>query len=203
MNFVQFKNSLRDFPLFSIADIRATHGGFDRRRLSEWQKKGYIKKIIKGYYLFSDLDIDESTLMAIANKIYKPSYISFETAMSYYRLIPESIYMITSASTRRTSLFETPMARFSYRTIKPSLFFGYSLLTGGIKMAFVEKAILDYLYINPAVRTADDFASLRINREEMLSRVSMERLTGYVQRFNHKRLSKTMKHFLGWLDLSK
>jgi len=200
MNFLQFKNSLRDFPLFSIADIRATHGGFDRRRLSEWQKKGYIKKIIKGYYLFSDLDIDESTLLAIANKIYKPSYISFETAMSYYRLIPESIYMITSASTRRTSLFETPMARFSYRTIKPSLFFGYSLLTGGIKMAFVEKALLDYLYINPAVRTADDFASLRINREEILSRVNMERLTGYVQRFNHKRLSKTMKHFLGWLD---
>jgi predicted transcriptional regulator of viral defense system len=200
MNFVQFKNSLRDFPLFSIADIRATHGDFDRRRLSEWQKKGYIKKIIKGYYLFSDLDIDESTLLAIANKIYKPSYISFETAMSYYRLIPESIYMITSASTRRTALFETPMARFSYRTIKPSLFFGYSLLTGGIKMAFVEKAILDYLYINPAVGTADDFASLRINREEMLSRVSMERLTGYVQRFNHKRLSKTMKHFLGWLE---
>ena len=202
MNFVSFKNSLRDFPVFSIADIRAAHGGFDRRRLSEWQKKGYIKKIIKGFYLFSDLDIDESALMAIANKIYKPSYISFETALSYYRLIPENIYMITSASTRRTSLFETPMARFSYRTIKPSLFFGYSLLTGGIKIAFVEKAILDYLYINPAVRNAEDFASLRINREEMLSRVSMERLTGYVQRFNHKRLSKTIKHFLGWLDLS-
>ena len=107
MNFVHFKNSLRDFPVFSIADIRAAHGGFDRRRLSEWQKKGYIKKIIKGYYLFSDVDINENTLLAIANKIYKPSYISFETAMSYYRLIPESIYMITSASTRRTSLFET------------------------------------------------------------------------------------------------
>ena len=200
MNFVQFKNSLRDFPVFSITDIRAAHDGFDRRRLSEWQKKGYIKKIIKGYYLFSDLDIDEGTLLAIANKIYKPSYISFETALSYYRLIPESIYMITSASTRRTYLFEAPMARFSYRTIKPSLFFGYSVLTGGIKMAFVEKAILDYLYINPEVRTADDFASLRINREEMLSRVRMERFTGYVQRFKHKRLSKTMKHFLGWLE---
>ena len=202
MNFVKFKNSLRDFPVFSIADIRVAHPGFDRRRLSEWQKKGYIKKIIKGYYLFSDSDIDESMLLAIANKIYKPSYISFETALSYYRLIPESIYMITSAATRRTSLFETPMARFSYRSIKPSLFFGYSLLTGGIKMAFMEKAVMDYLYLNPAVRTAADFGSLRINREEMLSRVSMERLTDYVQRFNHKRLSKTMKHFLGWLNLS-
>ena len=199
MNFISFKNSLRDFPVFSIADIRAAHAGFDRRRLSEWLKKGYIKKIIKGYYLFSDVNIDENKLWAIANKIYKPSYISFETAMSYYRLIPESIYMITSASTRRTSLFEAPMARFSYRTIKPSLFFGYWLLTGGIKMAFVEKAILDYLYLNPAVRTADDFASLRINREELLGRVSMERLTAYLQRFDHKRLSITMKHFLGWL----
>jgi predicted transcriptional regulator of viral defense system len=200
MNFVYFKNSLRDFPVFSIADIRAAHGGFDRRRLSEWQKKGYIKKIIKGYYLFSDLDINESTLLAIANKIYKPSYISFETAMSHYQLIPESIYMITSASTRRTSMFETPMARFSYRTIKPALFFGYSLLAGGIKMAFMEKAILDYFYINPAVRTEDDFVSLRINKEEILSRVNRERLTDYGQRFHHKRLSKTMKHFLGWLQ---
>ena len=200
MNFISFKNSLRDFAVFSITDIRAAHGGFDRRRLSEWQKKGYIKKIVKGNYLFSDVDMNEDTLSAIANKIYKPSYISFETAMSYYRLIPESIYMITSASTRRTSMFETPMARFSYRTIKPALFFGYSLLPDGIKMAFMEKAVLDYLYINPAVRTMDDFASLRINREEMLSRVRMERLTDFVHRFNHKRLSKTMKHFLGWLE---
>ncbi len=199
MNFVYFKNSLRDFPVFSIADIRAAHGGFDRRRLSEWQKKGYIKKIIKGYYLFSDVDMNEDTLSAIANKIYKPSYISFETAMSHYRLIPESIYMITSASTKRTSLFETPVARFSYRTIKPALFFGYSLLPGSIKMAFMEKAILDYFYINPAVQTDDDFASLRINREEMLSRVNKERLADYMRRFSQKRLSKRMEHFLEWL----
>jgi len=200
MNFVSFKNSLRDFPVFSMTDIRAAHGDFDRRRLSEWQKKGYIKKIVKGYYLFSEVTIDENMLSAIANKIYKPSYISFETAMSHYRLIPESIYMITSASTRRTYLFETPVARFSYRTLKPSLFFGYSILPGGIKMAFMEKAILDYFYINPSVRTGDDFSALRINREEFLSRVNKERLTDYGHRFNQKRLSKRVKHFLSWLD---
>ena len=200
MNFIHFKNSLRDFPVFSIADIRAAHGGFDRRRLSEWQKKGYIKKIVKGYYLFSDIAMNESLLLAIANKIYKPSYISFETAMSHYRLIPESIYMITSASTKRTSLFETPLARFSYRTIKPALFFGYSLLPGGIKIAFMEKAILDYFYINPALRTEDDFASLRINREEMLSRFNKKQFTDYMRRFSQKRLSKRMGHFLEWLE---
>jgi predicted transcriptional regulator of viral defense system len=200
MNFVRFKHSLRDFPVFSIADIKSAQGDFDRRRLSEWQEKGYIKKIIKGYYLFSDVDIDEDILWAIANKIYKPSYISIESAMSHYRLIPESIYTITSVSTRRTILFETPMAQFSYRTIKPPLFFGYSLLTGGTKMAFMEKAILDYFYLNPAVRTAEDFAALRLNREEILMRMDIEQLRGFLERFNHKRLSKTMKHFLGWME---
>jgi predicted transcriptional regulator of viral defense system len=186
--------------VFSIADIRAAHKGFDRRRLSEWQKKGYIIKIIKGYYIFSDVDIDEPMLWAIANKIYKPSYISFESAMSHYRLIPESVFMISSASTRRTTMFETQMAKFSYRTIKPALFFGYSLLSDGTKMAYMEKAILDYFYLNPSVRTADDFASLRLNREEIQIRVNVELLAGFLERFNHKRLSKTIKHFLGWLN---
>ena len=200
MNFVSFKNSLRDFPVFSIADIRATYGGFDHRRLSEWQKKGYIQKIVKGYYIFSEVDIDENMLSVIANKIYKPSYISFETAMSHYRLIPESIYMITSASTRRTYLFQSPLARFSYRTIKPALFFGYAILPDGIKMAFMEKAILDYFYINPSVRTEDDFSSLRINKEEILSRLKKKRLINYVKRFNQKRLSKRVEQFLSWLN---
>ena len=200
MNFIQFKNSLRDFQVFSVADIRAAHRGFDRRRLSEWQKKGYIIKIIKGFYIFSDVDINEPMLWAIANKIYKPSYISFESAMSHYRLIPESIFMITSASSRRTNMFETPLAKFSYRTIKPALFFGYSLLSDGTKMAYMEKAILDFFYLNPSVQSADDFASLRLNREEIQVRVNMELLTGFLERFNHKRLSKTIKHFLGWLN---
>ena len=200
MNFIQFKNFMYDFPVFSIADIRVAHSGFDRRRLSEWQKKGYITKLIKGFYLFADVELSESALMAIANKIYRPSYVSFETALSHYRLIPESIYMITSASTRRTYLFETPMARFSYRTIKPGLFFGYSLLPGGIAMAFMEKAILDYFYLNPSIRTTDDFALLRINREEVLNRLDRERLAEYIRRFDHKRLAKRMDQFLAWLE---
>lgn len=200
MNFIQFKNSLRDFPLFSLADIRAVDNRFDRRRLSEWKKKGYIKKIVKGHYLFSDMDMSEDLLLAIANKIYRPSYISFETAMSHYRLIPENVYMITSASTKRTYLFESSLARFSYRTIKPKLFFGYLLLPGRIKIAYMEKAILDYFYINPALQTEDDFASLRISREEMLSRLNKERFADYVRRFSQKRLAKRMDQFLGWLE---
>jgi hypothetical protein len=97
-------------------------------------------------------------------------------------------------------MFETPVAKFSYRTIKPALFFGYSLLSDGTKMASIEKAILDYFYLNPSVRSANDFASLRLNREEIQTRVNMELLTGFLERFDLKRLSITIKHFFGWLN---
>ena len=199
MNFVYFRNSLRDSPVFSLSDARSIFDNFDRRRLSEWQEKGYIRKIIKGHYLFSETPVDEGLLWTVANKIYKPSYISFETAMSHYRLIPESVYMITSVSTRRTYRFETPLARFSYRTLKPSLFFGYTILSGGIRMASMEKAVLDYFYLNPGIQGDEDFSSLRINRDEVLERFDRERFAAYARRFGQKRLLTVVEQFLSWM----
>ncbi|MCK4418271.1 hypothetical protein KAV79_00495, partial [Candidatus Aerophobetes bacterium] len=129
MQYVELKEALKDFTIFSLNDIKRIDRSFFRTRLNEWQGKEYIKKVIKGYYIFSDLELNENALFEIANKIYKPSYISFETALSFYHLIPESVYGITSASTRRTYKFKTQMAEFSYRTIKPELFFGYELVS--------------------------------------------------------------------------
>jgi len=200
MNFIRFKNTLRDFPVFSTADIRTAFGNFDRRRLNEWHKKGYIRKIAKGFYFFTDADRDEKMLWSIANKVYKPSYISLETALSHYGLIPESVYSITSVSTRRTCSFETSVGLFSYRTMKPSLFFGYAVISGGIKMANMEKAILDLLYLNPLIRDAEDFSSLRIHREEARNRIDKKRFAAYVNRFHQNRLSFRAENFLDWME---
>lgn len=198
MNYIQFKNLLAGFPVFSISDIRAVDSTFDRRRLTEWQQKGYIRKIIKGCYMFSDCDLDENMLFRIANKIYKPSYISFETALAYYQLIPESVYGVTSASTRRTYRFETPITGYAYRTLHRRLFFGYAI-SNQIKMAFMEKAILDYFYISPYIKTYDDFASLRIDEDEFLERLNRKRLMAYLERFNQKRLTARIERFLKWI----
>jgi len=55
MKFLEFKNELKDFAIFSLNEIRTIDPNFHRRRLNEWQDKGYIKKVIRGYYIFSDL----------------------------------------------------------------------------------------------------------------------------------------------------
>ena len=55
MNYLSFREKLRDFAAFNLSDIRKIDAGFDLRRLSEWQAKGYLKMIRRGHYVFSDL----------------------------------------------------------------------------------------------------------------------------------------------------
>ena len=43
MNYIQLKDSLRNFTIFSLNDIKMIDGSLYRRRLNEWQDKGYIK----------------------------------------------------------------------------------------------------------------------------------------------------------------
>ena len=81
----------------------------------------------------------------IANKLYAPSYISFETALSYYNIIPESVYSYTSATTKITREFK----KFAYHKIKKKAFTGYQLIEiAGDKIVFAEKekALADYYY---------------------------------------------------------
>ena len=131
MRYLELKEQLKDFLVFSLNDIRKIEPSFHRQRLNEWQDKGYIKKIVNEYYVFSDAEMSESALFAIANKIYEPSYVSLEMALSFYQLIPESVYGVTSVTSRKTYEFSTSMARFSYRKIKPELMFGYRLVSSG------------------------------------------------------------------------
>lgn len=198
MRYLELRKHLKDFTLFSLGDIKKIDPGFHRRRLSEWQDKDYIVKIINGHYLFSDTKVNEAVLFEIANRIYQPSYVSFEMALAHYGLIPESVYGITSASTRRTYRFHTPVADFIYRTIKPALFFGYEIVKYDgktYKIASPEKAILDYFYLNPNLKNAADYAGLRINQEVFSRIVNREKLEAYLSRINQKNLRKRMNSF--------
>ena len=198
MQYIQFRKIMGGFTVFSLADIREADPLFHRRRLNEWQDKGYLKKVIKGYYIFSDLPLDEKVLFEIANRIYAPSYVSFAMALAYYGMIPESIYGVTSASTRKTMRFKAPMGEFSYRTIRPKLYFGFDYLpvSGNYcKIASLEKALLDYLYFHNELNSVDDFAQMRINREVFLKKVNRKKLESYAAVYGQKSLNNRLKVF--------
>ena len=206
MQYVQLKESLKDFTVFSLNDIRRIDNTFHRRRLNEWQDKGYIKKVVKRYYIFSDLELNENVLFEIANRIYSPSYISFEMGLFYYHMIPESVYGITSASSRRTYKFKTSIAEFNYKTIKPELFFGYDIIRYDnkyFKIASPEKAILDYFYINSHLKKESDFASLRINKDMFSEQIGTKRLYAFLKKFGQKTLKNRINSFLEFLSAER
>ena len=70
--------------------------------IASYVKRGLFTKLRNGFYALSDAPRNH---YLIANKLYQPSYISFETALSYHKLIPETIYAVTSAAPKATSRF--------------------------------------------------------------------------------------------------
>ena len=127
--------------------------------------------IAGGYYLLADSDINESIVLMLANRIYEPSYISRESALAFYQIIPESVLGVTSVSSRKTRKFDTEWGMFSYISIKPNLMFGYQVIEKDknikYKIANLEKAVLDYLYWNPDISSEEDLEGLRWNKDQL------------------------------------
>ena len=196
MNYLEFRKTLLPFQVFSIRDIEKSFPAFDSRRLVEWQHKKYIRKIINKWYVFNETTIDDQMLYRISNCIYQPSYISLESALAYYHLIPEAVYMQKAITTKKTIAYRTPIGTFDFRNVKPILFFGYSIQHKGrlpILMAEMEKAILDYLYLNSSLQSVEDVEGLRLNRTELSSTMDWKKLEKYQLVYESRTLDKRVK----------
>jgi predicted transcriptional regulator of viral defense system len=193
--FIEFKNQLDKWPLISLSEIYKAFPMLDKRRLSEWCQKGYIENVKRGFYRFTDQPINQGVTYFTANKIYSPSYISLETALAYYQVIPEAVFISSSISTLNTTKLSTSMGNFTYQHVKENLFFGYVLVSLNgliVSLANLEKAILDYLYLYPELNSVDDFEALRWNKE-VLKQLDFNLFSDYLQLFNSKRLGKRVQ----------
>lgn len=197
----RFREQLSEFPVVTLQDIKITFPDFDTKNLVNWQKKGYLVKLRNGFYVFRETDIDEYLLYKIANKIYEPSYISLESALSFYGIIPEAVFIIQSVSTRKTKCFETPVGVFNFRTIKHSLYFGYRLISKNgytFRFASREKAVLDFLYLRPDIKDYAGIEALRWNREE-LQKLKIEKLSEYLTLYSSATLNEKINLLINYI----
>jgi predicted transcriptional regulator of viral defense system len=200
MKFIELQRLFKERGFFNIDEIKFIEPDFYRARLNEWQKKGYIGKIIRRFYYFKDIDINEIFLFVIANKIYSPSYISLECALSYYGIIPEKTFLITSITTKKTYNFKTSIGNFSYRKIKKELFFGYELKkinNQSFLIATPEKALADYFYLNPKNSSKEHIYEMRINKSILNTLLSKKRIDEILDRFNDKNVKNAFNCIRG------
>ena len=120
--------------------------------LGRWLKSKKLIKMKRGVYAFSEkfLRVPISTYV-VASKLYSPSYVSFESALSFHHLIPEAVYTTTSACAQmKHKTYETPLGRFSYHYIPHESFrLGIETLQtaeGSFIMANPIKALFDLVY---------------------------------------------------------
>lgn len=192
MNYIEFERALQEYPVFSVKDIEMRFPTFDNRRLVEWQNKGYLIKIIRGYYCFRQRKKDLNFNYFAANKIYAPSYISMESGLSFYNLIPEGVFSTTSITTRNTAKLDSILGNFHYRHVKTSLFFGYKLVERDgftYKIAEVEKVILDFLYFE-RINSIEEMEAYRFNAYQMKEIVDFNKLENYLMLFSSPVLDK-------------
>ena len=105
-------------------------------------KTGFLKRLEKGKYLLTTKD---AQTFQIAQFLYQPSYISLETALSFYGIMPQFPMEITSVSPKKPKVKVVDGFTYSYSKIAKSLFIGYTKGDGYL-IALKEKALFDYLY---------------------------------------------------------
>ena len=158
--------------------------------LEEQSRKGLLKRLKKGLYA---LQTDLPNETEIANRLYQPSYISFEYALARYNILPEMVYEITSATTKPTRIFTINNKVFSYLTIKKETYTGYLLerldVGRSTLIAEAEKALIDYLY----------FVSLGkkpFNDRLKITSVNKTKLYKYASLYNRKKINQLIEKLL-------
>ena len=138
-----------------------------RRQLSRWRQAGKIHQLRRGLYCLAPPFQKESPHpFLVANRMLPASYVSLQSALTYFGMIPEYVPVTTSVTTRRPARWETPLGIFNFRHIQVDFFDGYHLVDLSEKqqsfIAGPEKALLDLIYLEPGGDTIDYLIELRL-----------------------------------------
>lgn len=127
-------------------------------KISSLESSGQLIRIKNGLYVVSNKVTNINlSLELIANQIQGPSYISFESALWYYGLIPERVYITKSASIKRGKTYDTPLGKFEYIKV-PESYFAIGLQHIFVKdeytflIAKPEKALCDLIISTVGLR---------------------------------------------------
>ena len=124
------------------------------QKIMMMERSGELLRIKRGLYVVSpNISGSKISMCLIANHLYPCSYVSMQTALREYGLIPEKVYTIKSTTIGRSKSITTPMGEFVYTQCNPD----YYPIGVNIKdcndysymMASPEKALCDLVISTP------------------------------------------------------
>lgn len=127
-------------------------------KIHELTKSGYLESIKKGLYILGEkLSSSTPEPFLIANQIYGPSYVSMESAMSFYGMIPEQVFGVSSMTTKPSKIFKNVIGTFTFLNLSEAY---YSLGLRSVELApsqrvliaSKEKALLDKIITSKGIQ---------------------------------------------------
>jgi predicted transcriptional regulator of viral defense system len=183
MKFSEIMEIVADEPVFETELLVAGQSDPSdlRRQLSRWTKAGKIHQVRRGLYaLASPFQKIKPHPFVVANRLVRSSYVTSQSALAFYGMIPEHVSSVTSVTTLRPGQWKTPLGIFQFHHLRSTLFFGYRRADlGGGQQAFVatpEKALLDLIYLQPGADSAEYLRELRLQHLDQLNTDELARM---------------------------
>ncbi|WP_210420789.1 hypothetical protein [Chitinophaga sp. XS-30] len=143
-------------------------------------KDGLLLPVRKGLYVAGPkITHQQPDPFLLANHILGPSYVSLESALSYYDLIPEKVYETTSVTTKGSRIYQTPLGVFSYTRLRlPYYSYGIASVAVSPKQRFLvatpEKALFDKIIATAGVELRSRKGALAYLENDL--RIDLDRL---------------------------
>jgi predicted transcriptional regulator of viral defense system len=191
MEFEQLLELTSDDPIFETSFLLAGKVNPTSLlvQLTRWKDAGKVHQLRRGLYMIAPpYQKVKPHPFAIANRMRRASYVSCQSALAYYDLIPEYTPVTTSVTTLRPGIWKNLLGFYDFRHIQSSLFQGYRMTDlSNHQQAFVaspEKALLDLIYLTPKSDTPAYLHELRLQNLESLNLETLQRFASFFQ--SHK-----------------
>ena len=199
MVFKDLVELVKDQPLFDSGLLLAggVNPDYIRKQLSLWVNTGKIIQLKRGLYVLAPpFQKIHPHPFLVANRMQSPSYVSYQSALSYYDLIPEGVYTTVSATTNRPGKRETELGSFLYHHVKKGWFSDYAIQKLDERqdafIALPEKALLDLVLLTPH---GDSLVYLDELRLQNLDNLNLTKMEAIVNRLNRPKLIRFLSNF--------
>jgi predicted transcriptional regulator of viral defense system len=152
-----------------------------RLQLSRWVKDGRLIQLRRGLYGLAPVwrKVEPHPFL-IANRLQRGSYVSTQSALAFYGLIPEHVPVVTSVGPGRPETVQNILGAFQFNHLTHHLLFGYSQMEVAPRQhAFVaspEKALLDLIHLTAGADSAEYLRGLRLQNPNALNIANMIKL---------------------------
>ena len=174
MEFDRLLKLVGDDPVFETSLLLA--GNIDpknvRLQLTRWVNSGRLYQLRRGLYSIAPpYQKIKPHPFLVANRLQRASYVSLQSALAFYGLIPETVNITISVTAGRPERLGTPLGIFEFRHVQSKLLYGYQMTDLGGQNALVAtptKALLDLVYLQPGGETANYLNELRLQNLDHL-----------------------------------